>query len=384
MPTFGWVREDAIEAFLAGTEKFEYPSLPPVKHYACPFCSFMGDTINDLHDHVYRKHKIERPILLMNGRECESEAVIRSKQLFTTTNVKSASLVVDGKSAHVPTTAEIDVFLSNCRQNIVILTLTNGSEAKAAPVLSSYRLDFRIAEPSILAHVEAAFLEKIVEAPLSMDAVSRFLGDSRSQGLGSEYANGLAAYVTGVLVKERPEGQAITSPLDRYRELFGISLQSLNTLSRPFSRLVCAVIHFALNDISAVGKDTGYLELDVATRMLEGIADDPILLPELSEMDSVARRRVCPIDHGTGRILDLAIRMARQDRWSKTLSDEFRQVAEAASLDSIDRQKAVALWAVTAMRLGASDAAVEPLAQLSATYPFSVWASVCLEKVSKS
>jgi hypothetical protein len=344
----------------------------------------MGDTINGLHDHIYRKHKIERPILLMNGRECEAEAVIRSKQLFTTTNVKSASLVVDGKSAHVPTTAELDVFLSNCRQNVVILTLTNGSEANAAPVLSSYRLDFRIAEPSILANVEAAFLEKIVEAPLSMDAVSRFLGDSRSQGLGSEYANGLAAYVTGVLVKERPEGQAITSPLDRYRELFGISLQSLNTLSRPFSRLVCAVIHFALNDISAVGKDTGYLELDIATRMLEGIADDPILLPELSEMDSVARRRVCPIDHGTGRILDLAIRMARQDRWSKTLSDEFRQVAEAASLDSIDRQKAVALWAITAMRLGASDAAVEPLAQLSATYPFSVWASVCLEKVSKS
>src|SRR6185437_13192331 len=107
-----------------------------------------------------------------------------------------------------------------------------------------------------------------------------------------------------------------------------------------------------MNDTSGVANDTGFLELDIAARMLTGPSHQTIAIPHPSDMEAVSRRRVCPIDHATGRVLDLAVRMARQTRWSQTLSEECRQIAESASLDTADRQKALALWAVTALRLG--------------------------------
>jgi hypothetical protein len=91
---------------------------------------------------------------------------------------------------------------------------------------------------------------------------------------------------------------------------------------------------------------------------------------------------ICPIDHGTGRIIDLAVSLSRQERWGPILRDTCRQVAEADSLELVDREKALAMWAVTAWRLGARVEATGPLAQLSATYPFSTWAAACLEEVS--
>jgi hypothetical protein len=89
------------------------------------------------------------------------------------------------------------------------------------------------------------------------------------------------------------------------------------------------------------------------------------------------------VDHGTGRVLDLGVRLSRQERWSPILDEECRQIAEADTLDLMDRQKALALWAVTAWRLEAVNDATEPLARLSATYPFSTWATSCLETLNK-
>ena len=92
--------------------------------------------------------------------------------------------------------------------------------------------------------------------------------------------------------------------------------------------MVCAVIRFAMNDTSGIGDRTGFLELDIAARMLLGPSYRPSAVPDPAIIDFISRRRVCPIDHGTGRVLDLAVRMARQTRWSQTLSGECRQVAE--------------------------------------------------------
>ena len=384
MPTYGWVREDAIEGFLAGTETIQAPGLAPSPHFSCPFCSYYADQISDLQDHISDTHPIDRPCLLLNGQECQTDSIVRRGSVFESVNATTGIISIDGAQQRVIKPAAIGAYLSGLQQATVTVTLTNAKQVRAAPVTSSYRLEFRIADASVLQDVEAAFLKHIVERPLSMDTVRDFLDDPRCKGPGADYADGLANYVTGLLIKERPEGQRLTSPLERYRELFGLSLQSLTPLSRPLSTLVCAVIRFAMNDTSGVGNDTGFLELDIAARMLTGPNHPPIAVPDPADINSVSRRRVCPIDHGTGRVIDLAVRMARQTRWSQTLSEECRQVAESASLDTADRQKALALWAVTALRLGISEAARNPLAQLSATYPFSTWAAPCLEQVSKS
>jgi hypothetical protein len=189
----------------------------------------------------------------------------------------------------------------------------------------------------------------------------------------------MAQYVLGVLFKERPEGQVIMSPFSKYREMFVSALEALTPHQRPYARFLCAVMRFALNDLSAINPDTGFWELDVATAMLRG-PDFCSNLPARPLMGS--RLKACPVDHGTGRILDFAVRMAGQHRWSDGLQEECREIAESGALDNLDRQKALAIWAVTAWRLCAKQAAAEPLAQLSATYPFACWAGPLSERVS--
>lgn len=381
MPTYGWVREDAIEGFLAGTETVPAPAAAPSPRFSCPFCHFSANEVGGLQDHISATHPIDRPCLFLDDQECQADYIVRRISVLKAINATSAEISTDGSQQREIKPAAITAYLSVLQQANVTLTLTNARQRNAAPVKSTYRLQFRIADTAALKKVEAAFLQHIVDKPLSMDTVRTFLDDPRCKGPGADYADGLAKYVTGLLVKERPDGQFLTSPLERYRELFGLSLQSLAPLSRPLSNLVCAVIRFAMNDTSST-HETEFQELNIAARMLMGPSHHPVMVPASSDMEAISRRPVCPIDHGTGRVIDLAVRMARQTRWSKTLSEECRQVAESAALDTADRQKAIALWAVTALRLGSSEDAVSPLAQLSATYPFSSWANPCLEQAS--
>jgi hypothetical protein len=288
-------------------------------------------------------------------------------------------MVVDGEIVKLPSPTEIGRRLAALNWATVEVTLINAAERVAAPVTSTYRMSIRAADAKTLQGVERAFTQWITDQNLSRETIRMFLGDRRCQGNGADYADGLANYAMGVLVKERPEGQDLSSPLARYRELFGASLDNLSSYERPFAKLLCSIIQFALNIISNSVQETGFADLDLASAMLKGPNQK---LAMTSGLATERRRHACPIDHGTGRILDLATRLARQDRWGPILSEECRQIAESDTLDVMDRQKALALWAATAWRLNAFDNAHAPLAQLSATYPFSTWANACLEAVN--
>jgi len=269
--------------------------------------------------------------------------------------------------------------VSNLRQAEVSLILTNSSQVNAAPVTSSYSISIRIAEAYELKLVERAFDEVIMSAPISRALVGRFLADPRSKGAGYEYAAGLADYSLGVLIKERPEGEMLTTPFARYRELYGSAVQRLTDFDRPLARIVGDVIRFAMNDFSRTTTETGFWELDVAN----GLLKDPTLDIHSPFEEDAVRRPVCPIDHATSRVLNLAAHMSKQTRWSPILDGECREIASSELLDASDRQKALAIWAVAAWRIGAKLSAIEPLRQISATYPFSTWAESYLESATK-
>jgi len=381
MPTHGWVREDALESFLEGTERVPERVAAPPPVFVCPFCSKALITPRHLQDHIASDHRIERPILLVDRMEPVEDQVIRVRHRpvdFVVTNVTDVALTVDGEERSVDSFDEARRELAELRQGNVALNLANGSERKAAPVISSYKLSFRIVTDKALQLVERAFVETMLDRDLSMPLVSIFLGDPRCCGQARDYAEAMAQYVVGVLVMERPNGQMITSPFSRYRELFGSSLEAFAPQPRPYARLLSALIRFALNNINTLNPNTGFWELDLATAMLRGPEFKWIAPPERT---SDPRVKACPIDHGTGRILDFAVRLSEQRRWSALLQDECRQIAKSDTLDNLDRQKALAIWAVTALRLGAKQAAAEPLVQLSATRPFASWAGPISETV---
>lgn len=381
MPTIGWVHEGRWDAFLYATERVPEPGPPVPAVFPCPFCSNAFASATAVQDHISVEHRIGRPILLMQGQEPGQDQIIRSQFNccdVMTVNATSAVIALDGGANAVLATAQIGEHLSQIDQGNVYLTLTNTSERNAAPVASSYRLSFRIVDAKILQEVESAFFTHMLVSSLSIDTIRGFLDDPSCQGSAADYAGSLAEYVMGVLVKEQPAGQGIGSPLGRYRELFGSSVQGLSPHRRPLPQLLCALMRFALNDLSQDFEDIGFRDLNIAVAMMRG----PDTCWEPTAATAEARRPVCPVDHGTGMILGMAARLASERRWSPILSEECLQVAEMETLDLMDRQKALALWASAAWHLGARKEAAIPLARLQATYPFSTWATMCLETVN--
>ncbi|HEY8162234.1 MAG TPA: hypothetical protein VIF34_08215 [Methylocystis sp.] len=321
-------------------------------------------------------------MMLIAGKEPTSAFVLREHLRasdFVLANTTSASLSIDGAPPRIVKPTELGQALAGANLATVRVRLENASQKGTTPVASVYDFSVRVATPAALQAVERVFEEHLNVEGLSVMSVGRFLADPRCVGAASDYATGMAEYVLGLLVKERPHGQEITSPLERYREHFGSANVKLSPHNRPLPTLLCAIMRFALNDFSGAGMSTGHVGLDAATTILRGphFCGHPI-----PTAIGGATRRVCPVDHGTSRIIILADRLATVDRWSGVLQDECRQVAGAGTLDLMDQQKALALWALAVWRLGATRDAIEPLERIAATYPFAEWASPYLEAVS--
>lgn len=382
MATFGWVREDGMDAFFEGTDRVPDPGPAPEPMFSCPFCNTVVGDRRTLQDHVSDRHRVDRPIILLWGTEPTQHKVIRvplRKSEILAANVTSAQVSVDGMPFETVDLNRLAQQVSDLKQAEISLNLSNSSQVNAAPVTTSYKISIRIAETRELKEVEKAFEEVIMSAPISRASIGRFLTDPRSKGAGSEYAAGLANYSLGVLIKERPKAEMLTTPFSRYRELYGSAVQNLTDFDRPLARLIGDVIRFAMNDFSRTTTETGFWELDIANSLLKDPSQDIV-----GSFDAdAARRPVCPIDHATSRILNLAGRMSNQIRWSPILDGECREVANSELLDATDRQKALAIWAVAAWRLNATQSAIEPLRQIAATYPFSTWAEPYLESATK-
>ncbi|GEO12626.1 hypothetical protein [Microvirga aerophila] len=382
MPTFGWVQEDAWDRILTATESVPEPSGERAPTFACPFCSRILQTPAEFQAHLSASHHVARPMMLIAGKEPTSSFVLRERVLpsdIVLANVTSASLSIDGISFKKITATELGRALARTNLATVRVRLENAAQKGTTPVTGGYDLSIRVASSAALQAVERAFEEHLNVEGLSVGTVDRFLADPRCAGAASDYATGMAEYALGLLIKERPHGQGITSPLERFREHFGSANLKLSPHNRPLPALLCALMRFALNNFSGAGVPTGHAGLDAATAILRGPSFHG---PPIPTSPGGATRRVCPIDHGTSRILLLADRLAGTGRWSSVLQDECRQVAGAGTLDLMDQQKALALWALAAWRLGATRDAIEPLERIAATYPFAEWASSYLEAVS--
>lgn len=382
MPTYGWIQEDSIEAFLAGTESVPGGAGVVKPVFSCPFCVDYFDSRKILQSHISSAHRTERPKIIIEGKEPETVSIIRadietdSIILANTTEIK---ISINGGSLQSIEPNVLAKKLSDLKQGEVKVELLNAAQAKAAPVASFYKFSIRIAKPEELREVEKAFSGVVMSTEISRQSIQRFLDHPGITKGGEEYAKALAEYCLGVLLKERPESETLTTGFSRYREVYGSALGGLVDYKRPLAVLVVAIIRFAMNDFSQPLRETGFWELDLANAVFNKPHIETLAA---FKSEGVQRKPVCPVDHGTGQILDLAARMFRQNRWSTILDDECRKAATSDILDVHDRQKALAIWALAAWRLGAKKNARESLLQIAETYPFSIWAQEWLESAA--
>lgn len=384
--TLGWILEDAWEAFLESTDRL--PPLPPPgpEPKPCPFCNLNFSSPSELHTHLAAAHRGERPVLLLAGMEPDrtTRVVERIKRGdIVVENCTAVRARVDGAPEELMGSAAVSRLLAGVSDATVLLVLENSFEPNAAAITQTYTLVVRAPEKSRLDAVDRAFLAHLATGRAGLDAVTSFLSDGRCQGVANDYADALAAYVRGTLVKDHPVDGGITLPAAQARNLYGDALFRLKAHDRPLARLICGLIRFAFNDLAEI-THTGFDRLDAVAERLAGLAGRRAACPMRARTPRGAKTiGICPIDHGVSRVLDLAEHLAAQRRWGPALREECSQSANSETLDTEDRRKILALWANAALTLGATREAEEPLRSIGGSYPFGVWAERALEKIER-
>ena len=368
--TLGWILEGAADRFYEATQRTPRRGRPPTPTVFCPFCHLSFRTNAEFQAHSARHHAVERPVLIIAGREPAKNFSIRTPIVPEDVDATNTTAISAGKIGEIPIELSVNALarmMSEASFGNFRIELRNERQPNAIAAVTTYEARIRIAQPEELLNVEASFEEHIARSTqLTIGSIDRFRNDLRcTSGAGSDYAQGLAEYCLGVLVKERPDNQIVTTPYSEYRAKYGGALMHLGDIDRPLARVVATIIRLAMNELPCT--QIGLVEL----------LNDLVLLRH--NATELGGGPTCPVDHGTSLIIDLAARMAEQTRWSTILEDQCRQVSLSVVLDESDRQKACAIWALTALRLGDRTSASEPLGKIAAVYPFSAWAGQHLE-----
>ncbi|AWC25282.1 hypothetical protein CO731_04777 [Aminobacter sp. MSH1] len=369
-----WIYEDSQEAIYSNTEEVPPPGGRAPVHFICPFCDASFSDFPAMQRHASSEHRLQRPALLLNGYEVGVDRKIVSQGAFAVTNCTNAFVAIDGAAEKPILTSELPAVLNLAVDSLIRVRIENRSDKKMAPAVSAYRLEFRIADQSSLSSVEEAFRQHIVQSTLTPDTIRIFLEDPRCSGVASEYAAGLYAYVHALLLKERLNNSGLFSGYAMHSERFGEALQKLEQVDRKLASMICLIVRLMRNDISGDGDDSPG-NIGIAYSMLRG----PTETASMKRLQGLAQNgRLCPVDHGTSRVIALACRLATAERWSDLLEDECRSSAASDILPIDDRRKVFAYWAVTALRLGNREAARYPLQQIANIYPFDEWAADAL------
>ena len=367
-------REDLLTAYYEGTQS----ALPEVRspQHCCPFCGEDFDDRSSLTRHLSSTHRGERPILRVRGREMERSGTIRRAmradniEVFNCTSVRMRK---DGVALPDRTPDSLRGLLPPETDSVLEITLINEFDLSANPITESYRLVLRIPDKRALDAVDRAFVEVLAFEEPHMSDVDRFLSRSSAQGVAREYADALASYVRGVLIKNGTGGT--TLPLREAEIRYGEALDTLDEFHRPLPQVVCGLVRLASNDFSRAQRKTGFRRLDRCHAVLaSAVGFTPLeLFDGVAGLDRSVGRIVplCPIDNALDRILDLA----EQFKNRRISLEDYRAAVEHPRLTPRDRTKLYALHALAALQSNAAAEARELLRQLRNEYPFGAWAS---------
>lgn len=383
MPTVGWIYEDSVERFLAGTTLVPDPTGPLPERFNCPFCAASFESAKLRSNHLQATHVGQRPIILLHGREPTSHDTIR-KMLpagqIEFLNCTSIRRLRSGDRGELLTPREATYLLSQSPRRIR-LELLNNFEPSASPITQRYDLQFQVATTDQLDAVDRAFIQTLGRPDPKVSDVDNFLRRPESLD-ASEYAQALAEYVIAVLVKDGDAKSGVRPQTRDYRPKLNSALRVLQWFDRPLSNLICGFIRLSSNDVGRSINVTGHVTLDAALCVLNDLSAgrSPHLTVNVQlELDRGVP--VCPIDNGTDRVI-------RRTRWLWNLhrlsSDVLAQLASELDLEAIDpfdKIKLAALWAGRAVQLDHPKSAIKPLRELVGDPIFGQWARVKLEKI---
>ena len=97
--TVGWILEGDLDAFYESTETTPDPGPARKPSFLCPFCKSVFPNQLKFNDHIYGKHHVERPFIILHGHEPTKKVVLRSPLVLseiTVANTSHAKINLDG------------------------------------------------------------------------------------------------------------------------------------------------------------------------------------------------------------------------------------------------------------------------------------------------
>ena len=357
----------------SGLEEYVYSPPPPVR-YVCEHCSESFAELEGLRRHRFEQHPVRQPALWLRGR-----AAGALPQLLMTP-LQSADVVIEDAvrcllNGNPVPLASLGERLAGMNKEFIELQLEN------AGATTRCVLDFRIADETHLAGVEAAFLRVARDRVLSIDALSRFIHDCREFPSAMPYCDGICHYLYGVMAKERAPDSGLQQ--GQYVERYLRASDELSGFDRPLARSVRALVAFHFNHFDdaellapegalrhAAGAFAGLLQglpwhFDAAFSAAPGSAVENLL----TDQDTL--QILSDASHG---LVEL-----------KNRSDELLSHLQRAAAGGFDQMKRTLLAseALAAREDAASHATARKLArELASHHDTSAWAKAMLERLS--
>lgn len=379
--TVGWIFEGDRDRLLAAREKT--PNIASIVMFVCPFCRSNFPTPKQLDDHVHQAHTVKRPFILFSGQEPRADDVLRTSHSplsIQTFNCDQMRASFDGEMFAGISSNELTKRLRNLQWASIRIELQNSGDRLTQPVVQRYRLTLIAPSDRSLGEVDRRFLDTLGTSDVCMNAVSRFYEMTRDPPI-SEYAEALGDYVRSVLLKDDDPRTGVSTRLHHHHEVQNKALNVLIMYQRPLAKALCCVLRFNLNDFSQWNEPSGFADLDGAFALLGPLSrpsgDIRVSMKKKTEGDYSQR---IPIDFGTNSIAELAKLSVTMSRWGSDAENHFLALTEKAATDSLDRTKTRAIWASTALRLGANSSARRALQMLDDDPTFGSWANQILDE----
>jgi hypothetical protein len=218
------------------------PRQPRPPSFPCPICGVEFSSEADLRIHTFEGHPTERPVLVLNGRECgQGRLTITYETAASDWVIRNAGAVwING---HPMSVWEAVDFVSAQRHGVVDVTLGNGN------VQLDFHFEFALADADDLEGVDAALQHLVGGAELSPRTIDDFIMRSKRYPTGWRYYSGLADYLYGVFAREKDAESVAGADRAgaRYEERYNGAVEILGTFDRPPAEAICGIVAFHYN-----------------------------------------------------------------------------------------------------------------------------------------
>jgi hypothetical protein len=223
-------------------EFHEYSGLddyvPTPKTFACALCDGVFGTTDKLRRHRFERHPLQRPVLMINGKE------LGSHTFRITTKLSVNDVLIESSERAFLNGEEITLeLLPSCVVDlpigVSILRLIQGG------ISAEFSLDVRIASEEDLLGVEREFERTVKGRRLDLRAIDEFIVATKRYGSAITYCDGICSYLYGVLAKERaPDSSLVYAD---YLGKFSLAAEELSTYDRHLASTIASLIEFHFN-----------------------------------------------------------------------------------------------------------------------------------------